>query len=228
VSIVRRLVAGVVLAAVAGCGQKASPKPPELVQPTAPSSLTATSTPGGIELTWRRPMRYSGGARMNDLDYFLVERAPSAGGPFGEVAQVAVTDRDRFRKQRRLTWTDASAEAGVHYYYRVTAVTLDDYESKPAGPIGLTFDPTAKPGEAPVAVDTTPEPPPVTDEGIEEDEDAGEEWAPGLGAAPGVLAPQPAAADEDQDDAAEAVDDNDTLDAADGVPTDDPDELPAD
>lgn len=222
----RLLAVGLLAGLVMACGQKADPKPPELVQPGAPSGLTASSTPGGIELTWRRPMRYSGGDRMNDLDYFLVERAPEAGGPFAELTQVPVTDRDRFRKQRRITWTDASAAAGVHYYYRVTAVTLDDYESRPAGPIGLTFDPNAKPGEAPVAVDTTPEPPPVTDEGFEE-EDGGEEFvAPGLGAVPPAVAPE-TSDDEDPDAEAEAVDDDDTLDAADGVPTDDPDELPA-
>lgn len=219
------VLAGVVAAA---CGQKASPKPPELVQPGVPSSLTAASTPGGVQLTWRRPLRYSGGDRMNDLDYFAVERAPDAGGPFAEVTQVPVTDRDRFRKQRRITWTDASAEAGARYYYRVTAVTLDDYESKPAGPIGITFDPNAPPGkvvERPAPVETTPEPPPETDDGFEEDNGEEEIPSPGLGAVPGVLAP--AAPYEDPDAEAEAVDADDTLDAADGVPTDDPEQLPA-
>lgn len=214
--------AGVLL--VAGCGLKADPKPPELVQPGAPSSLTARSTPGGVELIWTRPLRYSGGDRMNDLGHFSIERAPSAGGPFMEVAQVPVTDRDRFRKQRRITWTDAAAEAGVRYYYRVTAVTLDDYESRPAGPLGLTFDPTAKPGEAIEVVDTTPEPPPALDEGFEEDDGEGEVLIPGLGAVPGAPTPS---VDADDPDKAELDPDAGTLDAADGVPTDAPDQLPA-
>ncbi|MCW5892822.1 MAG: fibronectin type III domain-containing protein [bacterium] len=211
--------AGIVVAA---CGQKANPKPPELVHPGVPSSLTAASTPDGVQLTWRRPLRYSGGDRMNDLDYFAVERAPDSGGPFTEVTQVPVTDRDRFRKQRRITWTDGSAQAGTHYYYRVSAVTLDDYRSKPAGPLGITFDPRASPKkvvEAPDVVET-PQPPPVIDF---EDEDEGGEpaYSPGLGAVPGAIVPA------EPETEAEEVDSDDTLDAADGVPTDDPDELPA-
>lgn len=223
----RRALVGCVALLYAACGQKADPKPPELVQPGAPSSLTAASTPEGIQLTWRRPLRYSGGDRMNDLDFFAVERAPEAGGPFTEIAQVPITDQDRFKKQKRIVWTDGSAQAGAHYYYRVTAVTADDYVSKAAGPIGLTFDPNAKPGDrAAVVIDDTPEPPPETDEGFEEDEGGEEIMSPGLGAVPPQVAPE-LPADEDPDAEAEAVDANDTLDAADGVPTDDPDQLPA-
>jgi hypothetical protein len=131
------------------CGRKADPLAPELVEPTPPEDLSAVSTPDGVRLSWRRPTRYSGGARMDDLGGFTIERAPADAGPaaFAEVGRVELTDQTRFRKERRLEWIDKTAVSGERYRYRVTAWTLDGYRSPPAGPVAVQF------GTAPPARD---------------------------------------------------------------------------
>lgn len=124
------------------CGRKTPPLAPELVRPEPPGELAAASTPGGVRLGWLRPERYSGGLKMNDLDRFLIERAPGDGTApqFVQVGVLQLTDRYRFRKERHLEWTDTDVTAGARYLYRVTAMTLDGSEST-AGPIAVRFEP---------------------------------------------------------------------------------------
>ena len=115
---------------------------PETVRPRAPATLAAASTPEGVRLTWLRPLQYSGGQRMHDLDRFLVERAPGEGAPatFTRVATVVLEDRFRFRKERRLDWVDRDAKPGERYLYRVIAVTRDGSRSPPAGPVAIQYE----------------------------------------------------------------------------------------
>lgn len=143
----RRLLVAAVLATALGCGLKNSPQPPQAVQPQPPTDLAARSVPDGVELTWRRPNRYSGGGRMNDLDYMAVERAPVDGSSgFTEVGRVVVTDRERFRQERRIAWIDTNAPVGSRFFYRVVAVTTDRYRSEPGGPIAVTVGQSSGPG----------------------------------------------------------------------------------
>ena len=114
----RRVGVALVLA-VAACGRKSLPVAPETVRPRAPATLAAASTPEGVRLTWLRPLQYSGGQRMHDLDRFLVERAPGEGAP-------ATFDRD--------------AKPGERYLYRVIAVTRDGSRSPPAGPVAIQYE----------------------------------------------------------------------------------------
>jgi hypothetical protein len=139
--------ATLLLAALAACGVKSAPLAPELVEPEAPETLLAAPVPDGVRLTWVRPLHYAGGRRMNDLGGFAIERAPGEGAApeFERVGTVEVADQDRFRKDRRMEWIDRDVEAGVRYLYRVSAYTLDDYWSPPAGPVA------ARAGAAPAA-----------------------------------------------------------------------------
>jgi predicted small lipoprotein YifL len=143
---VTRAAAVIALALAAGtaCGRKGRVLPPELVEPMPPADLTAASTTDGVRLSWLRPDRYSGGARMKDLDHFLIERAPADVSPprFAPVATIMVTDQLRFRPERRFDWVDRSAAPGGRYLYRVTAVTADRYRSRAAGPVAVRFEPT--------------------------------------------------------------------------------------
>ena len=127
------------------CGRKAPPVAPELVRPEPPENLAAISSPEGVKLSWLRPMRYSGGKRMNDLARFEIERAPGDGSPptFTRVATVEVTDQTRFRKERHIEWIDHDVTPGSRHLYRVHAVTLDGYRSAWAGPIAVRFGPGA-------------------------------------------------------------------------------------
>jgi hypothetical protein len=125
------------------CGRKNRPVPPETVRPEPPEGLTAVATPDGVRLGWLRPLRYSGGGKMNDLGGFEVERAPGEGAPpgFRKVGTVTVGDQERFRKERRMQWIDKEVQPGARYLYRVTAVTLDGYRSPPAGPVSVQYGP---------------------------------------------------------------------------------------
>jgi hypothetical protein len=124
--------------AVAACGVKSKPLPPELVQPLPPSSLVAKSTAEGIQLTWRRPTEYSGGKSIRDLAGFDVERATGADGiEFESVGTVELTDQTRFQKEKTSSFTDGSAIAGTTYRYRIVATTLDRYRSRPSEPVAI-------------------------------------------------------------------------------------------
>jgi len=140
VKLARILAAGLLLAA---CGNKTPPVAPELVQPREAASLSATSTTGGVQLVWRRPTEYTGGKRMNDLGGFEIERAPGGTGPeaFVQIGDFQLSEEQRFRQDRRLEWTDATAAPGATYRYRIIGYTLDGYRSKPAGPVTITFTP---------------------------------------------------------------------------------------
>jgi hypothetical protein len=127
----------------AACGRKAPPMAPELVRPEPAGDLTATPVSEGVRLTWTRPLRYSGGQRMNDLGHFTVERAVGDSADFAAVATVEVSDQERFRKERHLEWIDRDVRPDERYSYRVTAVTLDGYRSTPAGPVVVTAHPGA-------------------------------------------------------------------------------------
>ena len=125
------------LAVLASCGRKSAPVAPELVRPKAPGALSASSISDGIRLVWQRPLSYTSGHRMNDLGRFLIERSVGEDGEFVRVGELEMDDRMRFRKERRLEWVDHDVTLGQLYRYRVTSETLDEYRSRPAGPVSI-------------------------------------------------------------------------------------------
>lgn len=139
----RRAAPLVLALGLAACGLKSAPLPPELVRPEPAAGLAAIAAPDGVRLTWLRPTRTTGGRRMVDLGGFRIERASGEGAPpaFAVVGTLELDDQMRFRKTRRLEWTDHAAERGASYLYRVTAFTLDGYQSAPAGPVAIRFGP---------------------------------------------------------------------------------------
>ena len=149
-----RLTLALLAAALLGgaCGRKSYPVAPELVRPEMPEALAAVSTPEGVHASWLRPLRYAGGRKMDDLDGFEVERAPGEGETpqWKRVGTVTLDDRSRFRKERRIEWTDKDVTSGTRYLYRVRAATLDGYKSPWAGPVAIRFG-AAAPEEKPAA-----------------------------------------------------------------------------
>jgi hypothetical protein len=125
------LAGAVALLAGAACGRKSRPLAPELVRPLPPTALTASATPEGVRLGWRRPTRTSGGRSLDDLDRFLVERARDE-EPFAVVHTLVVEDRERLRPASHFEWTDTAASPGDRWRYRVIAVTLDGDRSPPS------------------------------------------------------------------------------------------------
>ena len=160
----RRLAAVAVVLLVA-CGVKNRPLPPELVQPEPPTEIVGRSQPDGVRLTWTRPTTDSGGRHMRDLGGFNIDRATGADGiDFARVGRVTLTDQDRFRQERTISWTDTSVVTGTTYRYRVTAFTLDGYRSVPGGPLTIEHTPGASaqapPPATPAPVKKRPKRPP--------------------------------------------------------------------
>ena len=151
---VARLAVGcAVLAALTtagGCGRKTAPKPPQLVAPRPVTAVALSAQPTGVEVSWDRSTDYVDGSRMTDLGGFLVERQ-EFGPEFREIARVEVTDRGRFRQQKRFEYLDEDMMPGTTYHYRVVAFTLDGYYSASSGVATITWSPpeTAPPPSTP-------------------------------------------------------------------------------
>ncbi len=134
------LALAVLVLATSGCGHKGSVVAPELVRPEPPTEVAASSTPDGVRLTWTRPTKYTGGQRMRDLGSFVIERADAeTPTKFARVGTVELQDQTRFRQERRLAYTDREVTPEREYVYRVTARTVDGYDSPAAGPVTVRF-----------------------------------------------------------------------------------------
>ncbi len=120
------------LAAGAGCGAKSRPIPPSQTHPERVNDLSAAPDPHGVRLSWSRPEKYTSGKQLRDLAGFRLMRAEGASGSFSELAELPVTDQERFQKVRRFTYVDRSALLGHDYRYLMVAETIDGYQSEPS------------------------------------------------------------------------------------------------
>jgi hypothetical protein len=139
----RSNIVSIVIAAIvapmltAGCGVKSAPIPPEYAIPERIVSLNALSEKTGVRLSWERPDRTAGGRKMRDLSRFDVERAENT-AEFNTIAEIPVTDLDRFQQERRFSYLDSTAAVGHHYRYQVISETQDAYRSPPSNEAQLT------------------------------------------------------------------------------------------
>jgi hypothetical protein len=141
----------------AGCGAKSRPIPPSQTHPERVNDLSAKPDPKGVRLTWSRPMKYTGGKQLRDLAGFRLMRAEGAAS-FSELAELPVTDQERFQKVRRFTYIDRSAAMGHAYRYIIIAETTDGYQSDPSNIARLTRTPPAPPPSPESFVLPTPAP----------------------------------------------------------------------
>ena len=146
--------AALACAAFAACGRKALPRPPQWVVPEMPAPLEVTAVEGGTKLSWRRPTKYVDGATLDDLGRFDLERS-CADLPWEKIAELAVSDRERFRRNRNFAWVDRAARTPETCHYRVTAITLDGYASAPAESWLGAPAPTPRPSPTPGRSDTS-------------------------------------------------------------------------
>ncbi len=130
------------LALAAGCGVKGPTLPPEQVKPERITSLRALADKDGIRLTWPRPGSYAGGKAMRDLAGFAVMRA-QGGMPMTSVAELPITDRERFQKMDRFEWVDTATVIGTTYRYQIISMTDDGYRSDPSNQVAFTRVPPA-------------------------------------------------------------------------------------
>ena len=120
----------------AGCGVKSRPLPPEDVRPERITDLEAASVAKGVRITWSRPEHYTGGSKMRDLGKFVIMRASGDGAP-SAIADIPVTDLQRFRQQHHFSFVDGDAEVGHQYRYQIISMTADGYESLPSNRAGI-------------------------------------------------------------------------------------------
>ncbi len=133
------VLAAVTLAAATavGCGSKSRPIPPSQTHPERVNDLSAKPDPKGVRLTWSRPMKYTGGRQLRDLAGFRLMRAEGE-STFSQLAELPVTDQERFQKVRRFAYIDRSALMGHTYRYVIVAETTDGYQSDPSNIVRLT------------------------------------------------------------------------------------------
>ena len=126
-----------------GCGRKTVVRPPELVAPQPVNDLTLEVKEKSITLHWGRARKTVGGEDLDDLGGFVILRAvqdpQSKENEFSAVATIPVEDRDRFRQNKKFSYTDEQLTAGSLYRYRVQAFTLDGYHSGESNTVELVW-----------------------------------------------------------------------------------------
>ena len=131
------------IATTLGCGAKSRPIPPELTHPESIIDLSAKPDPKGIRLTWSRPTKYTRGMSLKDLAGFRLMRS-EGGESYGELAELPITDQERFQKVRRFAYIDTTAQMGHSYRYMMIAETSDGYQSDPSNVVQqIRTQPTA-------------------------------------------------------------------------------------
>jgi hypothetical protein len=119
---------------IVGCGLKSDPRGADQIRPRTISSLSAQLAGDGVHLAWQRPASYVNGQRMDDLGGFLVFRGVP-GKDAEQIGDVQVSDRERFRPERRFEYVDKQAAKGETFYYRVISYTTDKYYSFPSNQV---------------------------------------------------------------------------------------------
>jgi hypothetical protein len=131
------------IATTLGCGAKSRPIPPELTHPESISDLSAKPDPKGIRLTWSRPTKYTHGNSLKDLAGFRLMRS-EGDQSYAELAELPITDQERFQKVRRFAYVDTTAQLGHSYRYMMIAETSDGYQSDPSNVVQqIRAQPTA-------------------------------------------------------------------------------------
>jgi len=126
--------------ALGACGLKADPKGADQVRPKAISSLSGEVAADGVHLAWQRTSTYMNGQRMDDLGGFFVFRG-LLGQESQKIADIPVTDRDRFRPEKNYEYVDKEAPPGATYYYRVISYTTDHYYSAASNQVTIARQP---------------------------------------------------------------------------------------
>lgn len=124
-------------AALAGCGVKGAPIPPELARPEPILDLRAVANVSGIKLSWDRPTHYVSGRSIRDLEGFVILRA-DGDGPLEPLVELPVTDQERFSPEREFNYVDGEAVLGRRYVYEIVSRTTDGYASVASNRVDFT------------------------------------------------------------------------------------------
>lgn len=124
------------LLALAACGIRTDPRPPEDTMARAPTKITAAHAGTTVVVEWRSPGESVDGKRLIDLARFVVERRAGAES-FAPIGETAADTTHRLRPIRQYTFVDASP-VGDDAEYRVVAYTADGQRGEPSEPARAT------------------------------------------------------------------------------------------
>jgi predicted small lipoprotein YifL len=133
------------LLALAACGIRTDPRPPEDTMARAATKLTAVRKGTTVVVEWRSPGESVDGKRLIDLAHFVVERR-AGDEPFATVGETAADTTHRLRPIRQYTYVD-QAPLGDDAEYRVVSYTADGQRGVPSEPARVTT-PAAAPAES--------------------------------------------------------------------------------
>jgi hypothetical protein len=125
------LLAAAVLA-LAACGIRTDPRPPEDTMARAPTQLTAVRKEASVVVEWRSPGESVDGKRLTDLARFVVERRVG-NEPFAMVGETAADTTHRLRPIRQYSFVD-ERPVGDDAEYRVVPFTADGQRGVPSEP----------------------------------------------------------------------------------------------
>ena len=133
------------LLALAACGIRTDPRPPEDTMARAPTKPTAVRAGTTVVVEWRSPGESVDGKRLIDLARFVVERRVGE-EPFAPVGETAADTTHRLRPIRQYSFVDEGPR-GDDAEYRVVPYTADGQRGVPSDPARVTTA-VAAPAEA--------------------------------------------------------------------------------
>jgi len=133
---VRAPLVAAALLALAACGIRTDPRPPEDTMARAPTNLSAVRDDTKVLVEWRSPGESIDGKRLSDLSRFVVERRESD-EPFAGIGETAADTGHRLRPIRQYSFVDESPGAD-DAEYRIVPYTADGQRGVPSEPARAT------------------------------------------------------------------------------------------
>jgi len=124
------------LLALAACGIRTDPRPPEDTMARAPTKFTAVRAGATVVVEWRSPGESVDGKRLTDLARFVVERRVGD-EPFATAGETAADTTHRLRPVRQYSFVD-DRPRGDAAEYRVVPFTADGQRGVPSEPARVT------------------------------------------------------------------------------------------
>jgi hypothetical protein len=118
--------------AIAACGLRPDPRPPEDTMARAPEQVSAVRDGATVLVRWRSPGESVDGRRLIDLSRFVIERRTRAES-FVTIGETAADTTHRLRPVRQYSYTDESP-LDDYVEYRVVAYTADGERGVPSRP----------------------------------------------------------------------------------------------
>jgi len=132
---VRALLLAAAVFALASCGIRTDPRPPEDTMARAPTKITAVRQGTTVVIEWRSPGESIDGKRLIDLARFVVERRVGEEG-FSAIGETAADTTHRLRPIRQYSYVD-EAPLGDGASYRVVPYTTDGQRGVPSEPTSV-------------------------------------------------------------------------------------------